>query len=71
MLENLDFADDIALISSTMNLLQQKTARLEVNAEKVELKLNDKKCKVMKTNNKSEEKLKVQRKDIKKRIAMS
>ena len=53
MLEDLDFADDIALISSAMNLLQQKTARLEVNGGKVGLKLNEKKCKVMKTNSRS------------------
>ena len=39
-----DFADYIALIPSAMNLLQQKTARLEVNVGKVGLKLNEKKC---------------------------
>ena len=64
MLEDLDFADYIALISSAMNLFQQKTTRLEVNARKVGLKLNCKKCKVMKTDSKSEEKLKVQGNEV-------
>ena len=56
MLEDLDFADDLALLSSAMNHLQQKTSRLEVNAAKVGLKLNDKKCKVMKANSRSDKK---------------
>ena len=34
MLEDLDFADDIAVLSSAMNHLQQKTAKLEDNAAK-------------------------------------
>ena len=59
MLEDLDFADDLALLSSAMNHLQQKTSRLEVNAAKVVLKLNDKKYKVMKANSRSDEKLRV------------
>ena len=57
MLEDLDLADDLALLLSAMNHLQQKTSRLEVNAAKVGLKLNDKKCKVMKANSRSDEKL--------------
>jgi len=59
MLEDLDFADDIALLSSTMDHIQHKTTRLEDNAAKVGLKLNNKKCKIMKTNSKSDNKLKV------------
>jgi hypothetical protein len=59
MLEDLDFADDLALLSSTMNHLQHKTTKLEDNAAKVGLKLNAQKCKVMKANSKSEDKLKV------------
>ena len=59
MLEDLDFADDIALLSSAMNHLQQKTAKLEDNAAKVGLKMNSKKCQVMKVNSKSKEKLNV------------
>ena len=64
LLEDLDFADDIALLSSTMNHLQQKTTRLEENAQKVGLKLNDQKCKVMKANSKSDCKLKVRQKEV-------
>ena len=59
MLEDLDFAYDLTLLSSAMNHLQQKTSRLEVNTVKVGLKLNDKKCKVMKANSKNDEKLRV------------
>lgn len=57
MLEDLDFADDIALLSSTMDHLQQKTTRLESNAAKVGLKLNAKKCKLMKVNSRSNNRL--------------
>jgi hypothetical protein len=32
MLEDLDFADDIALLSSTMNHLTHKTTKLEDNS---------------------------------------
>ena len=59
MLEDLDFADDIALLSSSMKHLQEKTTKLEETATKVGLKLNAKKCKVMKTNSKSENTLEV------------
>ncbi|KAI4883820.1 hypothetical protein NFI96_002543 [Prochilodus magdalenae] len=58
MLEDLDFADDIALLSSTMKHLQSKTTKLEDNAAKVGLKLNGQKCKIMKVNSKSDDKLK-------------
>jgi len=64
VLEDLDFADDIALLSSKMNHLQQKTTKLEANAAKVGLKLNDKKCKVMKSNSKNSVKLKVGPNDV-------
>lgn len=40
--ENLDFADDIALLSSTFDQLQTKATRLEENAGRVGLKLNAK-----------------------------
>ncbi|XP_062590299.1 uncharacterized protein LOC134251894 [Saccostrea cucullata] len=47
MLEDLDFADDTALLSSAMNHLQSKTTKLEEKSAKVRLKLNAKKCKVI------------------------
>ena len=54
-----DSADDITLLSSTMNHLQHKTAKLEDNAAKVGLKLNGQKCKTMKVNNRSDDRLRV------------
>jgi len=59
MLEDLDFADDIALLSATMNHLQHKTKRLEDNAAKVGLKLNGQKCKAMKVNSRNIDGLRV------------
>ena len=56
-LEDLDFADDIALLSSTLENLQTKTSRLEENASRVGLKLNAQKCKVMKVNSKRDGKI--------------
>ena len=53
------FADDLALLSSTMNHLQHRTVKLEENAAKIGLKLNNKKYKIMKANGKSNDKLKV------------
>ena len=48
-----------ALLSSTMNHLQHKTTKLEENAAKVGLKLHSEKCKIVKANGKSNDKLKV------------
>ena len=59
MLEDLDFADDLALLSSSMKHLQSKTDSLIENAAKVGLKLNTKTCKMMIANSKNDEKLKV------------
>jgi len=59
MLEDLDFMDDLALLSSSMKHLQSKTDSLTENAAKVGLKLNTKNCKVMIANSKNDEKLKV------------
>ena len=44
MLEDLDFADDIALLSSRFNDLHEKTGRLAEEAARVGLKLNVTKC---------------------------
>ena len=46
-LEDLDFADDIALISHTRSHLQLKTVRINKLAEAVGLKINIGKTKVM------------------------
>ena len=46
-LEDLDFADDIALLSSKFNDLREKTGRLAEEAARVGLKLNAKKGKTL------------------------
>ena len=47
MLEDIDFADDIALLSSNANHLQKKISDLNLNAIKIGLKINKKKTKTM------------------------
>ena len=49
MLEDLDFADNIALLSSKFNDLHEKTGRLTEEAARVGLKLNTRKCKTLRT----------------------
>ncbi|RUS79972.1 hypothetical protein EGW08_012273 [Elysia chlorotica] len=49
-LEDLDFADDLALLSHTHNHMQEKTARLSNFAKQVGLKINKKKTEVMMLN---------------------
>lgn len=45
LLEDLDYADDLLLLTSRADHMQEKTARLEENAGRVGLKLNPQKCK--------------------------
>ena len=49
VLEDLDFAGDIARLSSTFNDLHEKTGRLTEEAAGVGLKLNVRKCKTLRT----------------------
>jgi len=49
VLEDLDFADDIALLSSKISNLKEKTGRLAEEAARVGLKLNARKCKMLRT----------------------
>ena len=49
VLEDLDFADDIALLSSRFNDLREKTGSLTEEAARVGLKLNARKCKTLRT----------------------
>ena len=49
-LENLDFADDITLLSSTRQHIQTKTDKLAHEAGKVGLKVNVHKCKLLRIN---------------------
>jgi len=52
-LEDLDFADDTALLSSTHEHMQPKTMKLHNTAKQIGLIINKKKTKVMKINNKN------------------
>ena len=49
VLEDLEFANDIALLSSKLNDLHEKTGRLTEEAARVGLKLNARKCKTLRT----------------------
>ena len=51
VLEDLDFADDIALLSSKIQDLKDKTEKVVEESERVGLKLNAKKCKTLRTKN--------------------
>ena len=63
-LEDLDFADDIVLLSSKYQQIQDKTNRLVDNAGRVGLKLNAQKCKVMRMNARREDKVMIERKKV-------
>ena len=51
-LEDLDYADDLALLSHLEAHMQSKTSRLQTNASKIGLKINIKKTEVMPMNTK-------------------
>ena len=53
MLEDLDFVDDIALLSSEFNDLREKTGRLTEEAAGVGLKTSARKCKTLRTEHAS------------------
>ena len=63
-LEDLDFADDIVLLSSKYQQIQDKTNRLVDNAGRVGLKLNAQKCKVMRMSARREDKVMIERKEV-------
>ena len=46
---NLDFSDNSALLSSKFNDLREKTGRLMKEAARAGLKLNERKCKTLRT----------------------
>jgi len=52
-LEDLDFADDVALLSSTRQHIQTKTDKLAHEAERVGLKVNVDKCKLLQINSRN------------------
>ena len=58
-LEDLDFADDLALLSSKFLDIQRKTKSLHENASRVGLKININKTKVMRLNSNVKEKVNI------------
>ena len=56
-LEDLDFADDIILMSQNLNQLQEKTSDLQLHARKMGLKVSEKKTKTMRICTKKKDKI--------------
>ena len=54
-LEDLDFADDVALLSHKQQDAQEKLHRVAEEAEKTGLQINIKKTEVMRVNNKQKD----------------
>ena len=63
-LDDLDFADDIALLSSTKQQIQDKTTRLDEEARRVGLKINGEKTKTMRINARNQENIIINGQDI-------
>jgi hypothetical protein len=63
-LEDLDYADDIALLSSKHQHLQEKTERLCKHAESIGLQINTDKTKVLRFNHKVANLIRIKEKDI-------
>ena len=53
----MDFADDIVLLSSTKQQIQDKTRRLDEEVRRVGLKINKEKTKAMRINARNQEKI--------------
>ena len=49
-LDDLDFADDLALLAHNQNQMQDKTRRLEIFSAKTDLKINLRKTELIKIN---------------------
>ena len=58
-LEDLDFADDLALISSKYQDIQRKTTNLKSSAERIGLKIHARKTKIMRFNTRVEERVRL------------
>ena len=63
-LDDLDFADDIALTSSTKCQIQQKVTNLSTNSKATGLKINSEKTKLLRLNTISNENVQVDEHDI-------
>lgn len=65
VLEDLDFADDIVLLSSKFSDMKEKTEKLIDEAERVGLKLNSRKCKTLRSKGtKSRENIRVNGQEV-------
>lgn len=64
-LKDLDYADDLALLSHLEAQMQRKTSNLHSNASKIGLNFNIKKTEVMPLNTKSSPKIKLNGEDMK------
>ena len=62
--EDLDYADDISLLSTTANHLQKKAQILTENARKTRLQINQKKTKVMCINLKERPQIKIDEEEL-------
>ena len=60
----MDFVDDIVLLSSTKQQIQEKTTRLDEEARRVGLKINKEKTKVIRINKRNQEKIMINGQDI-------
>ena len=56
-LDDLDFADGVALIYSTKQQIQDKTTKLEEEARRVELKVSTERTNVMRINARNQDKI--------------
>ena len=63
-LDDLDFADDICLLSHTHKQMQKKSSKLTQEAEKTGLKINIQKIKLLKVNSTQQAKVQLKGKDI-------
>ena len=54
-LDDLDFADDLALLSTTRRQMQAKTDLIAANSGKIGLRINREKTKVLRINNQDQE----------------
>jgi len=61
-IEDLDFGDDLALLSHTHSQMQAKTSKLEAISSKLGLKINT--DKIMRVNSKSNEHISIANRDI-------
>ena len=64
-LEDLDFADDISLLSHKQQDAQEKLCRVAAEAEKTGLQINIGKTEAMRVNNKQDDPLRLHQENIK------